>query len=994
MRTFIEILLTIAAIAVGFFGAQEAAEVTLVHAAGRSGELLRTDAEVLAIASRSAWFFVFGGLALLSGRLIGLRRGGRHILVPLMLPALVLAMAFGLMIQIGYGDPTRGAGWPGPGFATGVLMAGILGGLVLASPWEPDGVVWKLRWPLAASVVVVPVLLRLFGSGPDGSDTFINFDLGLFVFQPLELVKMAFAVVLALSLAEVATRLRTHRVRVGPFTIPRPDLLAGSLVVLFALLVGLVVVRDLGPTLILGAMFITMFYAASRSKFWAGLVVVVVGLVAAFVIANPEAIGDTVRTRILMWLHPFDNALPYGAQLGHSLWAIASGGLFGLGTGEAYIGAIEAGHTDLVMAHLAEEQGLVGLGLYVAVIGALVFQGLMVAVHNRTPRRGMMAGSLSLLLAIQFAVIFGGTVGIIPLTGVVAPFLSDGKSSMIAFVGLVCVVLRLAEDGQARSLGGELVELRTGFGELGVVALLIGAVGVFTLAEISLFAADRIATEPLVRTLADRTVTIEMNPRLDRIAASIPRGPFLDRDRDVLVDSSRELDPGLGIGSIFGPAGGSRVLRHEYHLERFYEERLRGFGSREPYVFAHADGSETPYAVPDYAPLLPLMRLDRDERAERLLQIAADVQSREVQLSLDDELQRAAAEALARIDLGEGGAIVVIDVDTGRVIARAQSPAFDAAGPAALEPVIVGDEVFTGSYGPWTDMTQLVLQAGSIFKLVTALVAVREGHVNTTQGCVRKDSSGPVFIRRGWTRGVHDYWKDEPHSTIGLSTALKVSCNVFFGQLGLDLGPEPFRRLVAEGVEIGWSDDFEPGPAGSRQLASTSFGQGAAALSALQAARIVAAIAAGGVYRRCPDDLSVDSVCEEVVLTSDHRALSVILKGMRKVMGPGGTGKRLADVDGVRLYGKSGTADDKGRTDEIPYGLEVGEDATPHAWFALIAESDELRAEQAVAPGRLAIVVLVPRGGFGASVAGPAAVEVAQAAADLGYFEADVQASR
>ena len=982
MIIFIEIVLVLIAAALGFFGAQEAVEATLLNAAERPGALLRTEAEVLEVASAAAWQFLGGTAALLAGRLVGLRRGGRHIGVPLMLPALVLAMALGLMIQLGYGDPTRGAGWPGPGFAQGVLIAGILGGLVLASPWEPDGAAWKLRWPLLAAVIGIPLLLRAVGFGPAGSDTYINLGTESLSFQPLELAKLAFAIVLGLHLAEVATRLRHHRVRVGPFRMLRPDLLVGSMLVLAALIAGLVLVRDLGPTLILAALYLAMFYATSRSRFWAGMALVVVALVSAFVITHPDAVGETVRLRLLMWLEPWTNGLKYGAQLGHSLWAIGSGGVFGLGAGEAHIAGLEAGHTDLVMAHLAEEQGAIGLFAYMAVIGILVLQGLVVAVYNRTPRRALMAASLSMLLFLQWLVIFGGTTGGIPLTGVVAPYLSDGKSSMIAFVLLATLVLRLAEDGRARTGSNELMELRAGLGEVGVVAAAGLAIAVVTVLELSVFDANSIATRTITRTLGDGTVVVEANPRLERIAASIPRGPYLDPEGEVLVGADSTPEAGLGIGTLLGPLEGRTLLRHPWQLNRLHQERLRGYGSLEPVVW-----EGTPYAVPDFRPLLPLLRLSPDERAEKIAEIAADEAGRSVTLSLDADLQRAATAVLADyVDAGEAGAIVVIDVDTGRVVARAQSPDLDLSDPQVMAAVRAGDPVVTGVYGAWSDQTQLIVQTGSVFKLFTALVAVREGYVGTTQQCVRRDASGPYFTRPGWGRGIHDYYKDDTHGTLGLSRAIEVSCNVFFGQLALELGPQAFRDLVAAGVEVGWSEEFDPGRSGGRDLGSTGFGQGAAAMSPLQVARLVAAIGAGGVYRRCPDDLSVDSACEETPLTTNTRGVEVILKGMRKVMETG-TAWRLDEVDGIRIYGKSGTADDPGRADEVPYGYVAGEYARPHSWFVAIAEPDTVKADQADTPGRLVVVVLVPRGGGGTNTAGKAAVEVIREASEAGRFD-------
>src|SRR6185503_17799804 len=134
--------------------------------------------------------------------------------------------------------------------------------------------------------------------------------------------------------------------------------------------------------------------------------------------------------------------------------------------------------------------------------------------------------------------------------------------------------------------------------------------------------------------------------------------------------------------------------------------------------------------------------------------------------------------------------------------------------------------------------------------------------------------------------------------------ALAVSCNVYFAQLGLELGPDPLRALRAAGADVGYGETIDPGPPGSRQLASTAFGQGVMVTSPMQAARLVAALASGGRYRTCP--LERAAPCREAALVDDPAALAPIYAGMRKVM-TAGTGSQLKPPAGVRVYGKTGT---------------------------------------------------------------------------------------
>ena len=112
-------------------------------------------------------------------------------------------------------------------------------------------------------------------------------------------------------------------------------------------------------------------------------------------------------------------------------------------------------------------------------------------------------------------------------------------------------------------------------------------------------------------------------------------------------------------------------------------------------------------------------------------------------------------------------------------------------------------------------------------KTVTSLVAARAGLLGKATarvartgpvfGCLHRDAQGPFFTRPGWYKPIHDHPMDPVHGNIDYIKALAVSCNVYFGQLGLALGPEAFEKLVQDGVEIGWSGTrIKPGKAGRR----------------------------------------------------------------------------------------------------------------------------------------------------------------------------------
>jgi hypothetical protein len=187
-------------------------------------------------------------------------------------------------------------------------------------------------------------------------------------------------------------------------------------------------------------------------------------------------------------------------------------------------------------------------------------------------------------------------------------------------------------------------------------------------------------------------------------------------------------------------------------------------------------------------------------------------------------------------------------------------------------------------------------------------------------------------------------------------------------------------------VEIGWSGkSIKPGKAGSRELAETAFGQNAALLSVSQLARVGGTVASGGIYKKCGPGMQLGAPCDERHIVNDPNLMVPILSGMEQVV-LAGTARGLKGPAGVRIYGKTGTADAIGTKDEIVFGVPYNEWGPPNSWFLGVAEDEKAVPDQAHTPHRIVAVVVVPRGGLGARVAGPAAMEILTAAQSLGYM--------
>ena len=189
-----------------------------------------------------------------------------------------------------------------------------------------------------------------------------------------------------------------------------------------------------------------------------------------------------------------------------------------------------------------------------------------------------------------------------------------------------------------------------------------------------------------------------------------------------------------------------------------------------------------------------------------------------------------------------------------------------------------------------------VFQAGSVAKVVTSLAAARAGLLGLghpaawprrarSSGCLLRDAQGPYFTRPGWYKAIHDHPEDPIHGNIDYIKAIAVSCNVYFGQLGLALGPDAFINLVKDGVEVGWNGKvISPGKAGSRELAETAFGQAAALMSVSQLARVGGTVAGGGIYRKCGAGMDLSAPCEERKILAEPNLAVPILSGMEQVV--------------------------------------------------------------------------------------------------------------
>jgi cell division protein FtsW (lipid II flippase) len=281
-----------------------------------------------------------------------------------------------------------------------------------------------------------------FGSDPNGSGVRAWFNLGLFSFQPSELLKIILVIFLASYLNE-HREVVSQGYQLGPLTLPPLPYLM-PLVGMWGMAMGLIIFqRDLGAALLLFSVFLAMLYVATSNGWYvlAGLSAFGVG---SYVLFNVVSI---VKTRVNIWLDPWATAQGTGYQIVQAIYALASGGVFGSGLGRGFPTVVPAAHTDFIFTAIGEEMGLAGtLALLVAYL-LLIFRGFHIALQVPSRFRGfeqLMAVGLTTILAVQTFIIIGGNLRLIPLTGITLPFVSYGGSSILMNFLIIGLLLRVS----------------------------------------------------------------------------------------------------------------------------------------------------------------------------------------------------------------------------------------------------------------------------------------------------------------------------------------------------------------------------------------------------------------------------------------------------------------------------------------------------------------------------------------------------------------------
>ena len=297
---------------------------------------------------------------------------------------------------------------------------------------------WRVVAYLAlATSLALLGLVAVAGTEVNGNRNWLDFG-GPFRIQPSELAKFSL-VIWAADLLARKERLLTQWKHLLVPVVP-----VGFVIIGLVLLGG-----DLGTAVILAAILGVLLYVAGAPlRLFVGAAVPAVLFVAWMINSRSERMS-----RITDWLHP-EQADPLGGGLQalHGKFALASGGWWGVGLGgsKEKWGSLPEAHTDFIFAVIGEELGLVGTLAVLALVGAVGYAGLRIAMGATDPFVRLAATGVTAWLLVQALVNIGAVLGILPIMGVPLPLVSYGGSALVPTMLAIGMLLSFARPPGSR----------------------------------------------------------------------------------------------------------------------------------------------------------------------------------------------------------------------------------------------------------------------------------------------------------------------------------------------------------------------------------------------------------------------------------------------------------------------------------------------------------------------------------------------------------------
>ncbi|MES2641318.1 MAG: FtsW/RodA/SpoVE family cell cycle protein [Myxococcota bacterium] len=755
-----------------------------------------------------------------------------------------------------------------------------------------------------------------------------------------------------------------------------------------------------------GVAFILLFALA-------GLLVAITGrmslalLVVVATLVGPHALaalriapGLTAQKRMEIFEHPWANGLPGGGQLANGFRSMSRGRWTGQGIAHARPESLEEASKDMILPYLAECWGVFGLAVAVAALLVLVRAAMRAAAtpHPR-PEARLLPVAIGVLLAAQLAVIGLGVVGVVPLTGVVTPFLSRGGTALVTWMILGALVVNHQRADQANARAGDPFLRGLLLAEALAFAAALALVGRAT--WIGAINGRETLVRPMVVRDGDGNIRAKNDPALVAARNELSGAMISDTRGLPIVDAALREGPrypfGAALAPLAGVGGGGRTpypdtledaavdgwapfRRVPTPIEpvlicakepcadkdwRLWDVAPREGAARESILAAAAPHGRMVAAateVEDLSALVGAAMLTGPARDAELARLGKEIPR--LKTTIDASLQADVYELLLQAMRRKGvnapaAAAVIIDAQTGHVLVQASAPAPD---PDAVTSADVTTRAFDGRMGVLTDRARLPLPPGSIFKVLVEIAAREFGHPDFHFNCLGK----LWFGTREHGRSI-SCDEGERHGWIHSREAISHSCNLYEGQRAIAIGAPALREFFSR-IPMSRFDVPENNLVA---LAQTGFGQWHVEMTATQVAVAFSAVANGGDVPLC-ELLAPEG--EEVPCTPLHlakrRSVLPVQDYMRDAV-TGGTAREAKEPDGARweVRAKTGTAQ------QNAIGAETGAN---HAWLGGYYEGDDGR--------RYAFAFLVVRGGYGGSSAAWLAPRVGELLSQHGYL--------
>ena len=295
----------------------------------------------------------------------------------------------------------------------------------------PAAVWYRLAWPLYGISIALLLSVLVIGQEVNGAKRWIN--IAGIQFQPSEVAK--FTMILLFARLTVKYGPDAKKFRFG---------VLGFGCALLGILVPLALEKHLSAIMLMGMVAVVMMFVAGTSLKW---LLAGAGAAAAFVLVYITFMGYA-GDRVTAWLHPEQDPGDTGYQILQSLYAIGSGGLFGLGWGKSrqkYL-YLPFQYNDYIFAIVCEELGLVGAVLIIALFAATILRGYHIALCARDRFSTVLASGLITLIAVQTLLNLGVVTNLLPSTGIALPFFSYGGTALAVNLGEMGILLSISRN--------------------------------------------------------------------------------------------------------------------------------------------------------------------------------------------------------------------------------------------------------------------------------------------------------------------------------------------------------------------------------------------------------------------------------------------------------------------------------------------------------------------------------------------------------------------